>query len=314
MHDPTRAIASVVPATAGYGPTEAGKQASERIVVTVTDSMGTPLTGATWRWRTDERSGWVFPQTGTTVAGGRIVATWVAGAPGVGALTLTVENAVSSMTAVYATTSVASPRPPSSAVSVWIGHGSRATGYSIDMTPLAEPAGTYYAAMNWDGGYVGLQRAGSRYDRQLQFSVWDAPDGGAARVVARGDDVVCSRFGGEGSGRKCELNYPWRAGNTYRFEVTEEALNGASLLTLHVTDLATRRRRFIGTLGYAGRADLHGFAMFVEDFRRRAPTCLAQEVRSAAIRRAMARIGGAWQPISPKFQSRCFVKCLNTCN
>ena len=87
----------------------------------------------------------------------------------------------------------------------------RATGYAIDLTPLTEPSGTYYAALAWDGGYAGLQRAGSRYDRQLQFSVWDT-DGHDAQVIEHADDVVCGAFGGEGTGQKCELHHPWRVG------------------------------------------------------------------------------------------------------
>ena len=46
------------------------------------------------------------------------------------------------------------------------------------------------------------------------------------------------------------------------------------------------------------------FAMFVEDFRRQAPTCLAQNVRSAAIRRIRARIGDSWQSIARVFLNR----------
>ena len=65
--------------------------------------------------------------------------------------------------------------------------------------------------MVWDGGYAGLQRAGSRYDRQLQFSIWDT-DGHDAQVIEHARDVVCSPFGGEGTGQKCELHYPWRVG------------------------------------------------------------------------------------------------------
>ena len=45
------------------------------------------------------------------------------------------------------------------------------------MTPLAEPLRTFYTAIHWDGGYAGLQRRGSRFDRQLQFSLWDRPEG-----------------------------------------------------------------------------------------------------------------------------------------
>ena len=167
----------------------------------------------------------------------------------------------------------------------------------MDPTPLTEPGGTYYAAIRWDGGYTGLQRAGTRYDRQLQFSVWDAPGGGDAQIVEAAADVVCTPFGGEGTGQKCELNYPWSVGATYRFEVTEENLDGGSAITLHVTDLATDERRFVGTLRYAARANFTWMNMFVEGFWGEEPTCIAQPVRSAAIRSAMARLNGAWRPL-----------------
>ena len=104
-------------------------------------------------------------------------------------------------------------------------------------------------------------------------------------------------FGGEGSGQACELEYPWIVGGTYRFEVTETQMNGASAFSLHVTDLETGARRFVGTLRYATIADLSYVAMFVEDFWNLAGHCLAQAVRGAAIRRAMMRIGGSWQPL-----------------
>ena len=291
-------IADLTPSAPRFGPTEAGKRSRDRIIVTVADASGAPVLGARWRFKTDDRSGWVYPAKGTTGEDGRISVTWVAGTPGVGVLTLTVENAVSSMTTELATESVVSQRPPDGATAVWLDHGGRANGYSIDLTPLSEPTGTYYAAIQWDGGYTGLQRGGSRYDYQLQFSVWDAPGGGDAQVVERGDGVMCRPFGGEGTGQACELNYPWRVGVTYRFEVTVEDLNGGSAMTLHVTDLAAGRRRFVGTLRYAARANLRSFAMFVEDFVHRAPTCLAKDVRSAVIRRAMARVGDSWQSIT----------------
>ena len=293
---PVPRIAAVVPMVSSLGPTEAGKQAPDEVVVTVEDDRGEPVSGATYRWGADEYSGWVYPPEGTTGPDGRVSAIWIAGSPGTGSLTLTATNAVSARTAEIVTESVASQRRPSGAINVHMRSGS-ANGYSIDLTPLTEPGGTYYAAIQWDGGYTGLQRAGSRYDRQLQFSVWDA-DGVDARVIQRSEDVICSPFGGEGTGQKCELNYPWRVGATYRFEVTEEELDGGSVMTLHVTDVAADQRRFVGALRYGRRANLSWMNMFVEDFLNRAPTCLSQEVRSAAIRRAMARIDDSWQPIT----------------
>ena len=136
---------------------------------------------------------------------------------------------------------------------------------------VPEPPGTYYAAIQWDGGYTGLQRAGDRYDRQLQFSVWDAPGYGGAQLVERGEGVVCRTFGGEGTGQACELEYPWSVGSTYRFEVTEEEMNGGSAMNLHVTDLATDHRRFVGTLRFARRARMTSLHMFVEDSIRTDP-------------------------------------------
>ena len=88
--------------------------------------------------------GSVAPQ-GSPSPTARIAATWVAGTPGHGALTLTVENAVSSMTMTIATQSFASRHPPRSAVNL-VMPSARATGYAIDLTPLTAPAGTYYAA------------------------------------------------------------------------------------------------------------------------------------------------------------------------
>ena len=293
----TQKIAAIVPAAPSFGPTEAGKQAQDLFAVTVNDNSGMPVSDATYRWDTDENAGWVYPPEGATGTDGRISAVWVAGLPGAGSMTLTVQNAVSVLTAEIATESIVSRRPPSSSINLSMPSGA-SSGYSIDLTPLTEPAGTYYAAIQWDGGYTGLQRAGSRYDRQLQFSVWDA-EGIDARVIQRGERVICSPFGGEGTGQKCELNYPWRVGDTYRFEVTEEDLNGGSVMTLHVTDLASNRRTFVGALRYGRRADLSWMNMFVEGFTHTAPTCLAQPVRSAAIRRAMARAAdGSWQPVT----------------
>ena len=225
--DVAQEITSLVVKPARLTSAQAGKQGADTIVVTALDSGGSSVSGASYHWATDRHSGWVYPPQGTTDKLGRFHTTWVAGWPGDGSLSLIVENEFSRVTQELATVSTTPENNPSGSASMWISTGSnRNRGYSIDMTPLAEPRGTYYAAIQWDGGYTGLQRGGSRYDRQLQFSVWDAPGHGDAELIEKASDVLCKTFGGEGTGVACALEYPWTVGETYRFEITEEEVNG----------------------------------------------------------------------------------------
>ena len=50
----------------------------------------------------------------------------------------------------------------------------------------------------------------------------------------------CRDFGGEGTGVACEAEHPWAAGETFRFVVTEKVAQGASVISLTVTDVETR--------------------------------------------------------------------------
>ena len=278
-------------------PAEAGKLSASRIRLTLTSEAGAPLPDTPYEWTTDERSGWVFPVEGRTDGQGLVDAAWIPGFPGEGQLVLAFTEDGEQRTHAFATNSLAPANPPWGAQALEI-RSPRATGYSIDLTPLTEPLKTYYAAMNWARGYTGLQRRGDLHDRQLQFSQWDATDGTPPEVVEVAEGVHCRRFTHEGSGVQCGTEYPWAVGKTYRFEMTmEPGAPGFTHVSLHVTDLESGARRYIGTL----RARESGFGTwiipFVEDFRRVAPTCLDQEVRSAAFRRAMARTDAGWVPL-----------------
>lgn len=281
------------------GPGWAGKLFDDRIDVTVADQDGERVAGAAWRIRTDEYSGWAYPSEGTTAGNGRFSFAWVPGTPGDGILSLTIDDGDTIMTTQLQTQSVASENPPWSSVHAWVRMPGQenATGYMIDMTLISFPEKTF-AAVRWDGGYAGFQRVGSHYDRQLQFSVWNAPGGLDAQVIEPGEGLTCRPFSGEGTGQQCRMDYPYHIGFTYRFEVTEKVLDGGSAMTLHVTDVNSGERRFIGTIRYGARARLHDFQVFVEDYKRNAPTCLEQDVLSVAFGRALALIGGDWQPLT----------------
>ena len=277
-------------------PAEAGKVARDRIRVTLTSEGGAPLPDTPYEWTTDEHSGWVFPAEGRSDGEGAVDGVWIPGFPGVGKLVLRYVEADEEKAAEYQTYSVAPARPPWAGWDLVIPSPS-ASGYSIDMTPLTEPTKTYYAAMFWQDGYAGLQRRGDLFDRQLQFSQWDAPDGTQAEVMDVADGVHCKRFSHEGTGVQCGMQYAWAVGKTYRFEMTERLGDGVSLVSMHVTDLESGDRRFVGTLKAGRRLSHNGMIPFVEDFRRVQPTCLDQEVRSAAFRRAMARTEEGWFPL-----------------
>ena len=116
-----------------------------------------------------------------------------------------------------------------------------------DLTILA--SGTWFSVMLWVGGYTGLERGGDGCDRQLQFSVWDAPGYGDAGLIDKTSDVACHTFGGEGTG--------------YRFEVTEGEMNGGCAITLLVTDLAKGSKRVVCAIRFARRVQMRSFGVFV---------------------------------------------------
>ena len=87
------------------------------------------------------------------------------------------------------------------------------TDMSVEQTALY----TYYAALVWDTGYMGVQREGSGYFKHVHYSIWDPPGGGFADLVWNDNDVVAQRFGGEGTGWKVMWPFTWNEGSVYRF-------------------------------------------------------------------------------------------------
>ena len=105
-----------------------------------------------------------------------------------------------------------------------------ATFYN-EMTGVDDPVHTYYMACGFSRGYFGMQ-VNSPTERRIIFSVWDSGTGQTAdrrsevaeedhvKLLAKGDDVHASDFGGEGTGGHSHLKYSWKTGETQRFAVT----------------------------------------------------------------------------------------------
>ncbi len=85
--------------------------------------------------------------------------------------------------------------------------------------------GSYFMADGFSGGYFGMQ-VNSPTVRHILFSVWspyktndpnEIPEGQRIQLLKKGEKVHAGKFGNEGSGGQSYLNYPWKAGNTYKF-------------------------------------------------------------------------------------------------
>ncbi len=89
----------------------------------------------------------------------------------------------------------------------------------------SDPIGSYFMSNGFGEGYFGMQ-VNSPQERRVLFSVWspfstnnpkEIPDDQKITLLKKGEGVHGGEFGGEGSGGQSYWNYPWKAGETYRF-------------------------------------------------------------------------------------------------
>jgi len=272
-------------------------RSGQLVTVKAADAQGIALPGVRVRAEGDAGGGWLFPPEVITALDGSAQFTWVPGALGAGSVSFRGTLGDSATATRTITRSTNPPAIPLSALNVAM-QTAPADALSVDLTPLTDPRGTYYAALVCCGWYTGLQRDGSLYHDQLQFSAWDDL-GVQARLVTGSAGLSCVRFGNEGAGLACTLRYPWAVGITYRFEVDATgAPGGGRHLTLHVTNLSTGERSFVATLFQAGAQPMSSLGTFVEQFHHVAPNCLEQPLRAYRISRVRASVGGAWQSIT----------------
>jgi len=139
---------------------------------------------------------------------------------------------------------------------------------------------TYYAFINFSGGYCGFQDHGSYHT--AHFSLWDYVDGDEqevppekrARIVWCGYHVDGSGFGNEGTGVKTSRKYAWKKNQPYRVAIKYrhgkyDSIDGAyrdfwiyNFEEKNWTHMATLwRKDNQGSQEYAG--DVHAF---VEDW------------------------------------------------
>lgn len=145
--------------------------------------------------------------------------------------------------------------------------------------------GTYFACNNFGNGYIGVQELAQKDEngqpkRVAIFSIWDAKDSGdnphaapeeeRAKLVQRGEGVMTTRFGGEGTGGKSMRRFDWKEGDVIRTLVVEHA-DGPDFRQIagYIFDPAKQEWTLMSCWRVqALRRGLGGGCGFVEDFKR----------------------------------------------
>lgn len=120
------------------------------------------------------------------------------------------------------------------------------------------------------GGYIGLQLVGNA--RKAIFSIWDLPDQSQTALAMT---FQGTRFGGEGEGAKCLIDFNWQLGREYRLGVRKSAVDSeGAIWDGAVQDTVTSETTVIGRIlvknssSFAGYGKLRPSAsVFVEYFR-----------------------------------------------
>lgn len=115
--------------------------------------------------------------------------------------------------------------------------GAKIEWFYTEVTAVLDPVTTFYMACGFRRGYFGMQ-VNSLTERRIIFSVWDAGAGATANdrtkvdkdhqvsLLAKGEGVHTSVFGGEGTGGHSHLKTMWKTGMPQRFLVTAQPGEG----------------------------------------------------------------------------------------
>lgn len=169
--------------------------------------------------------------------------------------------------------------------------------------------GSYFMVCGWDTGYFGIQQL--REDKKVAiFSVWDPTVGDnpnavktedRVEVLFHGEGVRIKRFGGEGTGGQCMVDFNWRIGETNRFvirAITETNQVRKTAYTAYLQSSEGKAWKKLATFRVATKNEgLRGLYSFVEDFRR--DTKSVQDERRARFGNGWVRSGTTdWKPLS----------------
>jgi hypothetical protein len=130
---------------------------------------------------------------------------------------------------------------------------------------------TYFASNGFQYGYGGVQQPTDSLDRAI-FSIWDTCDtehnscdaDDLATTVACGTGVTCTGFGGEGTGRKSQLDAELGAGPYYYVTQAHEVGDRAQFSGYIWSE--SLGWRFLSRIELKAAADIDGLYSFVEQW------------------------------------------------
>jgi hypothetical protein len=256
---------------------------------------GQPVQGCAVRWLprdadqgAKDKNGWAFPDAPATDFNGIVGAWWTAGSAKRQTLDVAIDRADGSRGAVEIQGQSRGHDTRANSVHVVWNPTSSWQKFSTDVTPHSWPATTYYEVIGFNGGYGGIQ------SHQLLFSLWDVD--GVSPVVVDPGISVCSNFGGEGTGIKCEAAYKPEVGVTYRFELeVATTADGRQDYSMFFTDPRDGQRKKLGTMRVPHALAQSSVYGFVEDWSDTANSCLNNPVRAATFSRVRYQdASGTW--------------------
>jgi hypothetical protein len=160
----------------------------------------------------------------------------------------------------------------------------------------------------WDTGYFGIQQL--RGNRKVAiFSVWDPAKGDdpnavnsedRVEIIFEGEGARIKRFGGEGTGGQCMIDFNWNSGETNRFLIhakTETNDVRKTSYTAYIKAPNATAWRKLATFRVRTKDEgIRGLYSFVEDFRR--DTKSVMDERGARFGNAWVRKGSEWIPLT----------------
>lgn len=179
-----------------------------------------------------------------------------------------------------------------------------ASTVSLDMTVRESVPGSYFCALAFTGGYIGLQELPDG-KRIAIFSVWDegdpfdahahegnVPESDRTKVLRSGENVRVKRFSGEGTGAQSMVDFPWETGKTYTFTISawkdgerHVAFSG-SVKPAGADESEKLELAAFSTRSAGDKAQVAAVMSFVEDFLRNFQS--ARQIRRAEFTNVIA--------------------------